>query len=179
MENISRQTVVTLEVPFNGRSSIGYFFPEKYLKCLNVFHLFSAMHLLNNSRGQVEVCGQGSGVGCLERFLRFPQWAVPFTSVTPHMKETWFHSCPAAQPWTVMKWKLMFNAWAWSWEPPIHSSPQWEWSPHSIASAGHHGRASILAHISRYLVEWFLACMSIFLTRFQALKDKNITADSS
>lgn len=42
---------------------------------------------------------------------------VPSTSVTLNMKETWFNSCPAARPWTVMKWKLIFNAWAWSWEP--------------------------------------------------------------
>lgn len=42
---------------------------------------------------------------------------VPSTSVTLNMKETWFNSCPAARPWTAVKWKLIFNAWAWSWEP--------------------------------------------------------------
>lgn len=52
---------------------------------------------------------------------------VPSTSVTLNMKETWFNSCPAACPWTVMKWKLIFNAWAWSWEP--HDS---ELSPEGV-----------------------------------------------
>lgn len=73
MENTSRQTVVTLEVPFNSRISIGYFFPEKYLKYVHVLHLFSAMHLLNNFLVQVEVCDVKSSMGCLEHFLRFLQ----------------------------------------------------------------------------------------------------------
>lgn len=37
----------------------------------------------------------------------------------------------------------------------IHNSLQWEWSPHSLASAAHRGHASILAHISHYLVVIF------------------------
>lgn len=47
----------------------------------------------------------------------------------------------------------------------VHSFPQWEWSPHSLAFAEHHGHVSILAHISRCLVEKFLVCMSIFFSQ--------------